>query len=134
MLARLNPLSGLDPGFAMEIGDMGRSVGYDTSLYHAACTIRREQLTSNWGRIPSLFQIDGPTEYHSLARVLQWRRTQAVIREHVIADLNSLLERLGVEQRLVVSGLPIEKEITAALRRMQAGRISVSDAMDAGRL
>jgi len=134
MLERLSPLDGLAPDFALQIGDMGRSVGYDATLYHAACAARREQLTKNWGRIPSLFQIDGPTEYHSLARVLHWQQTQAVIREHIITKLNGLLERLGLEHRLVVGGLPSPEEIGLALRRMQAAEITVAEAMDVGRV
>lgn len=134
MLERLSPLDGLTPDFAMDIGNMGQSVGYDTTLYHAACAVRREQLTKKWGRIPSLFQIDGPTEYHSLARMLQWQQTQAVIREHIIAELNGLFERLGLEHRLIVTGLPHPEEMGVAVRRMQAGEITVAEAMEVGRV
>lgn len=131
MLDRLRSLSGLTPEFALQVGDMGRSVGYDARLHHAAGALRREQLTQIWGRMPSLFQIDGPTEYHSLARVLQWQQTQAMLRDHIFAELNALLD---VEHRIVVTGLPSAQEIGNALQQMQAGEITVAEAMDVGRL
>jgi hypothetical protein len=41
---------------------------------------------------------------------------------------------LGLEHRLLVSGLPSDAEIGVALRRMHAGEMTVAEAMDAGRL
>ncbi len=134
MLNRLRALNGLTPEFAMRVGDMGRSVGFDARLHHAAAELRREQLTQMWGRMPSLFQIDGPTEYHSLSRVLQWQQTQAMLRDHIVAELNALLDRLGVKHRIIVTGLPSAQAIGKALRQMQAGEVTVAEAMDVGRL
>lgn len=58
--------------------------------------------------------------YHSLARMLQWQQTH--------------FERLRPGHRLVVTGLPSPEEIGVALRRMQAGEITVADTMDVRRV
>jgi len=134
LLKRLGQLDPLRPEFAMEIGDMGRSVDFDFSVQRAACDIEQERSTKAWGRIPSITHIDGTTEYLFLARIVQWRRTQAVIREHVITQLNHLLDRLDVGHCIVTSGLPSAEEIGEALRQMRAGEITVAEAMHATRL
>ena len=134
MLRHLRRLNGLTPEFAIKDGDVGRSVGYDAGINHAAAVLRREQLTRRWGRMPSVFQSDGPTEYHSLARVLQWQQSQATLREHLFAELNALFDRLGIQHRLVVTGLPSAQEIGYAMQQMRAGKMTVAEAMNVGRL
>lgn len=134
MLERLERLDPLRPEFALQIGDMGRSVEYDVSVQRAACDIMQERATKDWGRILSITQIEGTTEFLFLARVLQWRRSQAVVREHVIAEFNRLLDRLGIRHRVVVNGLPTVDDIDQAIEQMHAGEITVADAMDATKI
>lgn len=134
LLRRLERLDPLRPDFAMEVGDMGRSVGFDFRVQRTAFDIEQERATMDWGRIPSVGQIEGTTEYLFLARILQWRLSQAIIREHVIAELNRLLDRLDIGHRIVVTGIPSAKEVDEALRQMTAGDITVAEAMEVTRV
>jgi hypothetical protein len=80
-----------------------------------------EHLTRKWGGIPRLHVVDGATEYYFFERHLQWRRSQALVREHVFAEINRLLRRLGVTNQLTVRGLPSSVELSELRIRLRRG-------------
>jgi hypothetical protein len=131
-LRRLGKLSRVMPDFALNSGDLGRSAHYDFTAHRKACEIGLERATNRWGTIPSLFQVEGTTEYYLFARRLQWQRSQAILREHLIAELNGFLLRLGVPHTVVVTGLPSPEQIEVTLRKLHAGEVDVAEAMKAG--
>jgi hypothetical protein len=134
MLKTLERLSLLVPPFAMQAGDLGRAHSYDFSVHRKATELALERATNRWGTIPSLFQVEGTTEYFLFARRLQWQRSQALLREHLFDQLNRLLSRLAIPHRLVVSGLPTSSDIAATIEKLHAGEVDVADAMASSRL
>jgi hypothetical protein len=134
MLSKLERLSGVMPPFAVHSGDLGHSAKFDFAAHHRACELGVERATNRWGTIPSLAQIEGTTEYFFLARRLAWQRSQAILREHILTELNVLLVRLRVPHRVIVAGLPTAPEILDALRKLHAGEIDIAAAMAVGRI
>jgi hypothetical protein len=133
MLRALGARSSPMPDFLLKSDDMGASAGYDFASHRRACEVAIERATRRWGTIPSRFQVDGTTEYFLFSRRLAFKRSQAEIRDHVIAELNGLLDRLEIPQRVVISGLRSAAEIERTLKQLGAGEISVSEAMDVDR-
>jgi hypothetical protein len=68
------------------------------------------------------------------SRRLQWKRAQALLREHLISELNELLRRLGIGSQLVVAGLPTAEGLAQTIRKLQRGEMSVDQAMAVGRM
>lgn len=130
MLRALGERSYPHPRFIFEGADMGRSVGYDFAVHRRACEIEIERATRRWGTIPSRFRVEGTTEYFLFSRRLAFKHAQAELREYILAELNRLLARLGFTHRVQVTGLRSAVEIDRALRQLQAGELTVAEAMD----
>jgi hypothetical protein len=131
LLRRLEALSEPMPRFALESLDMGRASAYDFSAHRRACDRLMERATKRWGSVPSLQRpVEGSTEYFFIARRLAFRRAQALLREHVTSELNSFLARLGLDDRVVVSGIPTASEIDATLEGLQRGDATFAEALD----
>lgn len=135
MLRRLSRVSRPVPDFAFPTGGLAPEVrGYDFTTYHRLSDIAVERLTNRWGTIPSLNQVEGTTEYFFVARRLRFLRSQALIRGHILRELNALLERLGVPERIVMTGLPTPQAIDETLGRLERGEIGFKEALDTTRV
>ena len=60
---------------------------------------------------------------------MKW--AQAVLREHIVAELNGLLRELGLQAELVVQGLPTAVSVLSVRERMVRGEISFLEANEA---
>ena len=133
MLRSLGKSSWTTPPFSLQRNDMGRGIGYDFAAHHEACKIATQRATRRWGTMPSLFRVEGTTEYFSFARMLAWKRSQAQLRDHILEELNALLRRLDFTSRIVVEGLTTPEEIGEMMSRLQRGEVTVSEAMAVGK-
>jgi hypothetical protein len=133
MLKMLRTRASPTPGLTLGRMDMGRGIGYDFSAHHRACSIGTERATRRWGTMPSFFRVEGTTEYFSFSRRLDFKRSQAELRDHVIEQLNLFLGRLGFRHRIAVEGLVSPAEISEMMRRLQTGEVTVSEALDVDR-
>jgi hypothetical protein len=52
----------------------------------------------------------------------------------VISELNALLARLGLDNQVVVSGIPTAREIGETLERLYRGDVTFSEALDLTRV
>ena len=130
MLKRLNALSQPMPEFALKDGSLGSSVKYDFTNHRQNKDIAVEQTTSTWGSIRSLSRIQGTTEYYYIVNRLQATHSQALLREHIFSEVNKLLKRLGVKNSVKIDGLKSSVEILEAIKKLENGTVSFSEAMD----
>jgi hypothetical protein len=130
LLRELVKLSTPMPKFALESPELGRDSGYDFAAHHRAQEVAIERAMAKWGTVPSVRRLKGTTEYFFVVRTLQFARSQALIREHIIQELNLLLRRLGVERTISVSGLPAAQAITAAMESLKRGETDFKSAME----
>jgi hypothetical protein len=130
LLRELVKLSTSMPKFALESPELGRDSGYDFAAHHRAQEVAIERAMAKWGTVPSVRRLKGTTEYFFIVRTLQFARSQALIREHIIHELNLLLRRLGVERTISVSGLPAAEAITATMERLERGETDFKSAME----
>lgn len=119
------------PQFVLESSRLGLDDQYDFTAHRGATDIATELLTRSWGSIPSLQRISGTTEFYYVARRLQFRRSQALIGEHIIAELNKLVRRLGVAAEIRIEGLITASEIQDNIDRLTSGEIGLSAALKA---
>lgn len=120
------------PEFALKGLDRGGSVGYEFSAQRAAADRLTEKAMHRWGSVPSLQRpVGDSTEFFFISRRVQFRRSQALLREHIIQDLNGLLSRLKVPASVVVSGLTTSDQLSEILQQLHQGRIGFADALEA---
>ncbi len=134
LIRKLKKLSEPMPKFAIQDGGLGSSVQYDFMHHRKRKDIAVEYVTRDWGSIPSLRQIKGTTEYYYIVHSLQFSYCQALIREHIIKELNGVLARLDTGNTIEVEGLPSAKEIQQAIFDMQRGEIGFKEAIEVSRI
>lgn len=129
MLKKLNLLSEPMPEFALKDGKLGGSANYDFISHHLSKDIAIEQTTANWGSISSLSQIKGTTEYYYIVNRLRSTRSQALLREHILSEINKLLCQLGIKNSIKVDGLVLSTEILEAIKKLEKGEVGFSEAL-----
>lgn len=129
MLQELRSRATPTPEFTLKSLDLGKSAGYDFSVHRTATDIGVERATRRWGTIPSLFRVEGTTEFFLFSRRLAWKKSQLEIRDHVIEELNDLLPRVGIPAKVVLEGLTTPREVEEMIEKLQAGDVTVSEAM-----
>lgn len=103
---------------------------YDFQMYNRKSEIYRSKVTRTWGWNRRDWSQERTTEFFCFYKQATFRWAQAVLREHIIAELNILLHRLGIECEIVVSGLPTTSEIQEIRRKLLTGELSFASAAD----
>jgi hypothetical protein len=131
-IRRLAALKHSVPPFILETGfEALATPGYDFSRYRRAFDRRTEALLRDWGTVMSMPQLKDTSEYYYIRRRIQWHHSQALVREHILRQLNQLLDRrLRSGIRIVISGLPSATEIAEAGARLDRGEIGFAASMD----
>lgn len=70
-------------------------------------------------------------EYYFFHRFVRFRWAKTLLREHVLRELNVLLERLEIDARVLVKGLPSSEDVLKIQEQMRNGEISFSEAVEA---
>jgi hypothetical protein len=136
LLRQLEALSSPSmPAFALKNPfDQGRSVGYEFGVHRAAADRLVERATRRWGTTMSIQRpIGDSNEYFFIARRLAFLEAQALLREHLVAELNLLLRRLKIDASVKIDGVSTASEIAATLKRLHRGEISFAEALDSTR-
>ena len=71
------------------------------------------------------------TEFYWNYRNITLKWAHAYMREHIINELNQLFQRLHIEAKIVVTGLPTARKILEIRQQMYEGKISFDDAFKA---
>lgn len=51
------------------------------------------------------------TEFYTFYKMLSFRYAKAILREHIIQEINQLFDRVSIKCKLIIVGLPTSKEI-----------------------
>lgn len=130
-LDKLRKYSGLDSMlYRSDFQEKFASHGFDFLKHEKYRRICVNTLTKSWGWNRRDWSQESCTEFYSFHRLLRFRYSQALLREHIIAEINQLLQRLNIKCELMVTGLPSPNDILRALDEMQKGEISFSEASD----
>lgn len=129
LLKRLAKLSLPMPEFTKKDGDLGQSAKYDFGLHHDKKELAVEQLTAKWGSIPSLRQLKHTTEYYYIVHNLQFLHSQAILREHILSEINKLMQRLGIDNEILMSGIGVSTDIADAIKKLDKGEIGFTEAL-----
>ncbi|MEW8375017.1 MAG: hypothetical protein AB2722_14005 [Candidatus Thiodiazotropha sp.] len=131
VLRKLRKYNRLGPNFYRQ--DLERGItakDFDFSKYVRSGEIYFNRVTHTWGWNRRDWSQDKCTEFYSFYKMLSFRRAQALLREHIIQEINLLLDRLSVKCKLVVTGLPTSDEIQTIRDDMQKGVLSFTAVSD----
>lgn len=120
-----------DPSARLLLGELGNQESppvYDFQRHVNETAFREAQVTLGYGWDRRDYSDSRWTEFYLFHRITKFSWAQACIREHIIDEINALFQRLNLQARLVVTGLPTASEILALRQQMRDGRISFAEA------
>jgi hypothetical protein len=99
--------------------------------YQRAHQVQLYRVTREWGWGGRDWSLDHVTEYYQFYRHLTFKWAQAVLREHVVKEFNSLFHRLGISAQIVIQNLSSPSEILKVREKMQDGLLDFAAATKA---
>ena len=130
-LKKLRRFEHLGPQFwRKDLERREQSKNFDFQRYTRNSEIYYSRVTKAWGWNRRDWSQERSTEFFSFYKMVNFRWAQAVLREHIIDELNSLFARLGMTCELKVSGLPTADDILNTKSELLDGKISFGAASD----
>jgi hypothetical protein len=131
VLRRLRRFSGVFPEWtAASLAKEQSEVRFDVHRYSLLRTAYQATATGRWSWTGRDNSLTHQTEFFLFYRMLTFHHALAVLREHVVAEINRLLTRLKLDARVTFTGLPTPEEILAIRERMETGELSLGDAYE----
>lgn len=132
ILKKLRRYSQLGPSFLMnETENQEWATYFRTELYRTEINLFVAKTTARFGWPMRNSGLKIWTEFYMMYRFVTLDWAKACIREHIINELNKLLQRLQIDTEIVVRGLPTAREILKIRQQMCEGKISMGNASDA---
>jgi len=132
MMRNLIRLSAPTPPFVEEgLRRLENIQDFSHGEFHEAQVRALARTTALWGWTARTLWQESALEYYLAYRHLRFAHAMAILREHMIASINTLLRRLSISSQLLVKGLPTASQISKLLKRMEAGEMSFTDVYEA---
>ena len=130
-LKRLGRFDNLGPMFFQNDITSGLvEAKFDQKQYIRANNIFKSRETRQWGWNYRDWSTDGCTEFYNFHRRLTVESAKSIFREHILSELNKLLQRMHIKCAISVEGLLTIPEIGHLKRDLIAGEISFSELLD----
>ena len=84
-----------------------------------------------WGWPVRQLLMEDTLEYFRYYRHLRFALSMAILRDHILASMNDLLQRVGFTFQLVLKGLPTQSEIRRYIAKMEKGEMTFNDVWEA---
>lgn len=132
LLKELSAWSGLGPQFYQDdIRKLQLPTEFVFGDYRQAHQVQLYRVTRMWGWNGRDWSLDYITEYYQFYRHITFKWAQAVLREHVVKEFNTLFHRLGITARIIMEGLSAAGDILKVREQMQAGVLDFAGATKA---
>jgi hypothetical protein len=132
ILKGLSAWSGLGPAFYqddLEKRRLPREFAFGD--YRRAHQLELYRVTRSWGWNSRDWSLDYVTEYYQFYRHLTFKWAQAILREQILTEFNSLFRRLGISAQLVAEALSSPGDILKIRDQMEAGVLDFAGATKA---
>lgn len=116
--------SGAIPEFARaNIGAVVGRPGFNVVEFDMLQSIAINKAAKMWGWNRRDTSETKQTEYYQIYKMARFRFAQALLREHLVSELNKLFVKLGFKCDLSVSGLPTSDGILTVLNDLEVGGV-----------
>ncbi len=127
LLAQLSAWPELGPDFLQaELEKRRFPQDFSVTDYNRQLRIHQYRATRKWGWVRRDWSLDYVTEYYQFYRTLTFRWAQALVREHIVSELNALLSRLNIRATISLEALTTSDEILDIRAKMERGEIDFS--------
>ena len=100
---------------------------YDSKSYREKQYLYVNNLTSEWGWNQRSMSDEYTTEFFRNYKYLKFKLSQAIFREHIIEELNSLFKKLEINVLIKLDGIPSSKDYEEHLEKFIKNEISYED-------
>jgi hypothetical protein len=105
--------------------------GYNYLMYYNCYEEEVAKITRRFGwNARGTFQ-ERSSEYYYFYRVLKFNKTKAILREHIIKNLNKSLREIGkimhFDANILIKGLPTSKDYDRYLKELNKGTLQFKD-------
>ncbi len=108
--------------------------GYDFAVHRLSQDEQLARVTRRWGWMARNMIRERVTAYYQFHRRLVFEKAKAILREHIISELNRHLadigKRLGFDVRIIVSGLPSISDCEAAIMGLASGKMQFKNVVE----
>ncbi len=137
VLKRLWQLSKeLIPDFHMKAMEKNENIGFDLDEFNRAKYLEAAKLTKAFGWNQRQRSEGYITEYYSMLRFLREKKLEATMREHIITELNTALNRqpLNLGARIVIDNLFTVEDVAKQKKLLKRGDVAFMDIFNAVKL
>jgi hypothetical protein len=132
ILKELSAWSSFGPGFVQEdLKKQQMPNEFIFTEYRRAHQVSLYRATKMWGWDCRDRSTNYLTEFYEFHRHFTFKWAQALLRDHIIRELNSLVSRLGINAQIVVEGLSSPEDILKVREQMHAGLLDFAGATKA---
>lgn len=130
LLKRLYQLSKeLIPKFQMDAMGKNENIGFDLDEFSRAKYLEVAKLTRKFGWNQRQRSDKYITEYYMMQRFLRGKKLEAFLREHIIGELNKVLNRppLNLDVKVVVENLFSVRDVVEQEKLLKQGNVAFTD-------
>jgi hypothetical protein len=102
---------------------------FDPAAYSEAEVRYISRVTRRWGWNRRDFTSKYDTEFYTFYRTLKFKQAQAIIREHIVGKLNSLLSTLGIGAEIALKDLLTSADIAVIRADVASGKLHYGEAL-----
>lgn len=105
--------------------------GFDLASFHSRVNTYGIGLSSRWGWDMRMLHGSNPAlEYYQIEKQLRFGFTLAILREHILSQMNMLLQKLGYNATVSLLGIPTANELLESLKALRERRLSFKKALE----
>jgi len=131
ILLGLNRYSHLGPRFFQDnLSEELRNADYDFSDYRRQHFIYTLSITRTWGWTVRQLANEYSNEFFQVYRFITRKWATAILREHILKSMNSLLKRLNLDVTISIEGLKTAEEILVLRQSVCAGKLDFPEVFD----
>jgi hypothetical protein len=129
LLTQLESISPTAPEFwsqDLQAGRWNNEVALDEYKHWQHLAVAK--LTCRWGWDGRGIARDSETEFFHFYRGLRFRHSQAVLRQHIVCEINQMLVRLNIQAEIRLEGYPAPHDIERLITLTAWGEVNYTEA------
>lgn len=124
MLAEFSAGSSLGPDFLQaELEKRRFPQEFSVGDYMRLVRVHQYRATRGWGWPTRDWSLDYVTEFYQFYRLATFKWAQAVLREHIVVQLNIFLSQQGISAKIALQNVPQASTILEAREKLRQGAI-----------
>lgn len=105
------------------------SLGFDMNWYNRESKKYIYSILNDIGGTQKENSLSNITEFYLINRMIRLNLSKVLLREHMVDEINLLFNRLKIDSRIIIKGLPTSNDVHEALNELQEGNIGVDEAL-----